>query len=70
MNVLLLHEFSGVLTELRAALCRRFVAADIATFGDYHKGFKSDCWLAPVGRGLPGVVKRAAIQLCHREIWH
>lgn len=42
MKVLLLHEMSGVHTELRAGLRQIGVEADIATYGDGFKGYPTD----------------------------
>jgi hypothetical protein len=63
MRVLLLHEFSGVHTELRSALRRNGIDADIATFGDYHKGFESDYNLGTVNPGFGPAVGRVIQQL-------
>lgn len=42
MKILLLHEFSGVHTELRKGLRSLGLEADIATYGDYYKNYPSD----------------------------
>lgn len=45
MKILLLHEMSGVHTELRAGLRSLGVDVDIATYGDGWKKYKSDIFL-------------------------
>lgn len=51
MRVLLLHEMSGVHTELRQGLRSLGVDARIATFGDGFKNYRSDINLGPAGSG-------------------
>ena len=63
LRVLLLHEYSGVHTELKAGLRELGVSADIATFGDYHKAFATDLDLGRVDPGLRHSAGRAIRQI-------
>lgn len=63
MKVLLLHEMSGVHTELRRGLRALGVDARIATFGDGFKRYGTDMVL---GRDGPGV--RAAASKAFRQL--
>lgn len=63
MKVLLLHEMSGVHTELRAGLRTLGVDAQIATFGDGFKRYPTDISLGIVGSGPRGVASKVIKQL-------
>jgi len=61
MRVLLLHEMSGVHTELRAGLRAIGIDADIATYGDGWKKLPSDIYLGKT-TGRFSFLERAANQ--------
>ena len=63
MKVLLLHEMSGVHTELRRGLRALGVDARIATFGDGFKGYGTD-----IGLGSPRAGARAAASKFWRQL--
>jgi hypothetical protein len=63
MKVLLLHEFSGVHTELQRGLRAIGVEATTANFGDGYRGFPTDIKLGPTRVGPVGSVGRALTQL-------
>lgn len=63
MRVLLLHEMSGVHTELRQGLRSLGVDARIATFGDGFKQYRSDLDLGPAGGGLAASMGKLVRQL-------
>lgn len=59
MKVLLLHEMSGVHTELKRGLRALGVDARIATFGDGFKRYGTDLDLGQAGAGLRAAASRA-----------
>ena len=63
MKVLLLHEMSGVHTELKKGLREIGVEAHIATHGDSFKKFKSDINLGSISGTLASHFDRAKNQL-------
>lgn len=63
MRVLLLHEMSGVHTELRQGLRSLGVDARIATFGDGFKQYRSDINLGPAGGGPGASIGKLVRQL-------
>ena len=63
MKVLLLHEMSGVHTELKHGLQRLGVHAEIATYGDGWKNYKSDIDLGSVDPGAKSSFSRLFKQL-------
>ncbi len=65
LRVLLLHEYSGVHTYLRAGLRALGVAADIATYGDLSKRFSTDIFL---GRAVPGPAAAVSRALRQRAL--
>lgn len=63
MKVLLLHEMSGVHTELKKALRELGVHADIATLGDFFKKYSTDVYLGPPDPTVKGNFLRAFNQM-------
>lgn len=63
MKILLLHEMSGVHTELRDGLRKIGVDADIATYGDGWKKYPSDIYLGSTGPGIKSNISRALNQV-------
>lgn len=63
MKVLLLHEMSGVHTELKNGLSKIGVQADIATHGDGFKRFKSDIDLGSIDGSLTSHLQRVKNQV-------
>lgn len=63
MKVLLLHEMSGVHTELRDGLRRIGVDADIATHGDGWKQYPSDIHLGSIKYGIKSHISKAFNQI-------
>ncbi|MDG1102909.1 MAG: hypothetical protein P8N75_05980 [Ascidiaceihabitans sp.] len=63
MRVLLLHEMSGVHTELKAGLIEIGIDTKIATFGDGWKKYRSD-----ISLGLPSGIANGAINKIHSQI--
>lgn len=63
MRVLLLHEMSGLHTELRRGLRAVGVQADIATFGDHHKRFATDINIGSTDAGASNTAGRVLRQL-------
>ncbi len=63
MKVLLLQEMSGVHTELRKALREMNMQADIATLGDFFKGYNSD-----INLGNPGIGYKNAANRFYQQI--
>ena len=57
MRVLLLHEMSGVHTELSRALAKLGLEVDVATYGDGFKRYPTD---VDIGRATPGVFSSLA----------
>ena len=63
MRVLLLHEMSGVHTELKAGLIEIGIDTKIATFGDGWKKYRSD-----ISLGLQSGIANGAINKIHSQI--
>lgn len=63
MKVVLLHEYSGVHTELKKGLVELGVDAKTANFGDLQRGFPSDLNIGTGDHGLSNSIIRAARQL-------
>lgn len=70
MKILLLHEMSGVHTELKKGLERIGVTAEIATFGDGFKDYKSDIYLGPKGSGILPSLGRGLTQIYTSKKFH
>ena len=58
MKILLLHEMSGVHTELKDGLAKLGVKADIATYGDGWKKYKSDIHLGTIQPNIKSHIER------------
>lgn len=67
MRVLLLHEMSGVHTELRKGLRALGVDAELATFGDHFKKFNTDIHLGSTDSGVGNAVGRLRHQFRNLE---
>lgn len=63
MKILLLHEMSGVHTELRDGLVRVGCDAQIATFGDLWKAYPTDIYLGRDTRNLSSRLERVFLQI-------
>lgn len=63
MNILLLHEFSGVHTELQAGLREIGIDAKTANFGDGFRGFPTDIKLGTLEASTSGTLRRALTQV-------
>lgn len=63
MKVLLLHEMSGVHTELKKGLLKIGVEANIATFGDGWKKFSTDISLGSLEGFMGGAWSKASRQI-------
>ncbi|PZR14409.1 MAG: hypothetical protein DI536_10130 [Archangium gephyra] len=63
MNILLLHEFSGVHTELQAGLRELGHNARTANFGDGFRGFPTDIKLGNLETSVSGIIRRALTQV-------
>lgn len=69
MRVLLLHEMSGVHTELRRGLRELGIDARIATFGDGFKRYPSDIDLGRTGQDVASVLGRVVRQVWGAREW-
>jgi len=63
MKILLLHEMSGVHTELKKGLIKLGIDAKIATFGDGFKKYQSDIYLGKSGSGISQNISRLIAQV-------
>jgi hypothetical protein len=63
MRVLLLHEMSGVHTELKSGLIEIGIDTKIGTFGDGWKKYRSD-----ISLGLQSGIANGAINKIHSQM--
>jgi len=63
MKILLLHEMSGVHTELRDGLLKIGVNAKIATFGNLVRAYPTDIYIGREGKGATANLERLFLQL-------